>query len=247
MNHEKTQRPLLAGLVVACSLGLAACSDSDDDPVASPAADAEFDIQIVNLTNAQPLSPPALILHTEGYHAFVDGSAASVGLEMLAEGGDNDQLITEARAASQYIGHVDAPAPIGPRSQSNTYSLSFPASELPDVELSIVSMLVHTNDGFSAIDGYALGNLPVGGSVTLNAPVWDSGTEANTEATDTIPGPAFQGEGFSATQDDAVDVVRFHQGIVGNTQTEDGLSTSVLGEQHRFDNPAMRVLITRTN
>jgi len=62
----------------------------------SGAAMAAFDVTVANLTNAQPLSPIAVIAHRDGYSAFAVGSPSSVGLEQMAEGGDNSALLAEA-------------------------------------------------------------------------------------------------------------------------------------------------------
>lgn len=51
---------------------------------------------MTNLTNAQPLSPVALVAHDGTFSAFELGQRASEGLEVLAEGGDNSQFISEA-------------------------------------------------------------------------------------------------------------------------------------------------------
>jgi len=75
-----------------------------------------------------------------------------------------------------------------------------------------------------------------------NLNVYDSGTEANSEAVGTIPGPADDGTGFDAARND-VDFVALHSGVVSQ---DDGLSSSVLTQAHRFDNPAIKLTITRT-
>ena len=72
-------------------------------------------------------------------------------------------------------------------------------------------------------------------------PVLDAGTEANSEAAGTIPGPADGGEGYNAERDDA-DLVSFHPGVVS---ADDGLMMSALTSAHRFDNPAVKLSITR--
>ena len=69
-----------------------------------------------------------------------------------------------------------------------------------------------------------------------------SGTEANTESAGTMPGPADNGEGFNSARDDLADEVRMHSGVV---TSDDGLSGSVLTQEHRWDNPTVRVVITR--
>ena len=63
------------------------------------------------------------------------------------------------------------------------------------------------------------------------------------EAAADIPGPAGGGEGFNPARSDAADRVAMHAGIVSQ---DDGFATSDLSEQHRFDNPVMRVHIERT-
>jgi hypothetical protein len=71
---------------------------------------------------------------------------------------------------------------------------------------------------------------------------YDAGTEANSEAKGTMPGPADGGEGFNASRDD-VDFVHIHPGVIS---MYDGLADSVLGASHRFDNPVLAVTIMRT-
>lgn len=232
---------LVSGICSALVLG-GCSSDDDDSPSTSAAQNASFDVTVTNLTNAQPLSPVAIVMHRSGYHAFVDGETASIGLEVLAEGGDNSDLLTEAQAASEYIVSAGGQGLVTPMQISNTYTLEVPVTELGDVNMSLLSMLVNTNDGFSAVDSLSLSNLSTGQSLTVSAPTWDAGTEANSEAADTIPGQS--GVGYSSVRDDIIDRVRFHGGVV---TADDGLATSGLGQEHRFDNPTMRVSVTRTN
>ena len=69
----------------------------------------------------------------------------------------------------------------------------------------------------------------------------DAGTEVNSEAAGTMPGPADGGEGFNATRTDT-GYVAMHPGVV---TVDDGLTNSVLTVQHKFDNPAVRIMVTR--
>ncbi len=55
----------------------------------------------------------------------------------------------------------------------------------------------------------------------------------------TIPEPADSSTGFDALRDD-VDFVTYHSGVVS---ADDGLSSSVLTQAHRFDNPAVKLII----
>ena len=84
-------------IILALSASLAACGDSDNnevevtDPV-MPVMSYEFTVQVTNLTNAQPLSPIAAIAHSEGM-LWQIGEPASAALELMAEGGDNSELL----------------------------------------------------------------------------------------------------------------------------------------------------------
>ena len=51
-------------------------------------------------------------------------------------------------------------------------------------------------------------------------------------------------QGFNAARDDRNDRVTMHTGVV---TMDDGLATSTLTGQHRFDNPAVQVRIERVN
>lgn len=238
----KTQKSKLA-LGLAVVLSLAACSDDDNPPPApvmeeptTPPAPvvSSYDITVTNLTNAQPLSPVAVVLHTEGQLWSV-GSAASTELEYLAEGGDNSFVLGLPVAAAGSSGQ----GPIGPGA-SETISVSIEDND--SALLSVVTMLVNTNDAFTGVNAQSMAALAVGDTWTTYGRVYDSGTEANSEAAGTIPGPADGGAGFDAARDD-VDYVALHPGVVSS---EDGLSTSILTKQHGFDNPAAKITVTRT-
>ena len=86
-----------------------------------------------------------------------------------------------------------------------------------------------------------LSTFAVGDSWTATAGVYDAGTEVNSEAAGTMPGPADGGEGFNATRTDT-GYVAMHPGVVSG---DDGLTNSVLTVQHKFDNPAVRIMVTR--
>ena len=227
---------------------LHACSDSDDNvtmpppPPPPPPAMAGFDVTVSNLTNAQPLSPIAVIAHQSGYAVFAVGSAASVSLEEMAEGGDNTSLLAEADTDPAVAGLVSGGAPIGPAG-GETVTVDVLESDLPGLQLSIATMLVNTNDAFASLN-VAVENMAEGDVLSFYAVAYDAGTEADTETAAHIPGPAGGGSGFDAVRDDQADRVAMHGGIVS---LDDGLSSSDLTEQHRFDNPVAHISITRTD
>lgn len=235
-------------LLAVAALWLQGCDNDSpapmmmEDPPPPPPAMANFDVSVDNLTNAQPLSPVAVIGHLEGYAVFVVGDAATVGLEDMAEGGDNTALLAEADADANVMVSASGGAPIGPAG-SETVSIEVLESDVANLKISVATMLVNTNDAFSALDAMDVSSMAVGDSVMVELVAYDAGTEADTEAAGDIPGPAGGGEGFNMARSDAADRVAMHAGVVSQ---DDGFATSDLTEQHRFDNPVMRVRIART-
>ena len=98
--QRKTARVIAMGLgallLQACDNGGNGNGASVPPPPPPPPAMASFEVTVSNLTGAQPLSPIAVIAHQAGYQVFEIGSPATVGLEELAEGGDNSALLAEA-------------------------------------------------------------------------------------------------------------------------------------------------------
>ncbi len=250
MNLQKG-RTLRLLLLIAGSIALYACDSSDNPGVVTPPPPpppppppvmADFAVTVTNLTNAQPLSPIAVIGHEAGFSVFAVGAPASQGLEELAEGGDNAALIAAATADAAVLDTTSGAAPIGPAG-SETATISILDSDRADLLISVSSMLVNTNDAFAGLNGIAVGSMAVGDVMTLNAIAYDAGTEADTEMAIHIPGPAGGGEGFNAARDDQADHVAMHSGVVSQ---DDGLASSDLSEQNRFDNPVVLISIERT-
>lgn len=223
-----------------CGGGGGGSDELPPEPAPAP-VDISFDITVTNLTNAQPLSPVAAVAHDGDFRVFQLGEPASVGLEVLAEGGDNAQFISEAAAETGVLTTVSGEAPIGPAG-SETLRISVSEDAADGLMLSIATMLVNTNDAFTGINAIGIGELAIDESVTRRSIAYDAGTEADSEAAGTIPGPAVGGEGFNELRDDNADRVSMHPGVISN---EDGLDTSVLSSQARFDNPVVEIRITR--
>lgn len=226
-------------IILALSASLAACGDSDNnevevtDPV-MPVMSYEFTVQVTNLTNAQPLSPIAAIAHSEGM-LWQIGEPASAALELMAEGGDNSELLaTDFAMASS-----SAESPLPPGEQ---VALMLSTEQLDSLKISLATMLVNTNDAFTGLNAIDVSSLAVNESLSRTSFAYDAGTEANSEAQGTIPGPADSGEGYNEMRDD-INRVAMHPGVVSQ---DDGLTNSVLTSQHKFDNPVARITITRT-
>lgn len=245
-------RNSVRAIALCCSSILLVACGSDNNNVAAPPPPpppppppvmASFEVTVTNLSNGQPLSPVAVIAHQSGYSVFTVGVAATAGLEMLAEGGDNSALIAEADADSEVMATATGAAPIGPAG-SEAMSIEVLESELPGLNISVSTMLVNTNDAITGLNGALVAAMQPGEIMTWRTIAYDSGTEANTEQALHIPGPAGGGEGFNAARDDLADQVAMHSGIVSQ---DDGAAGSDLTGQHRFDNPVAQVRIERVN
>lgn len=224
---------------IACAIGgtllLSGCGSSSSHDSTT----RTYEISVSNRTANQPFSPIAVVLHETGYTAWVDGESASVPLEVLAEGGDNTALLTDASNSDFHLASGSGSAAIGPGTQE---SIQLDIASSDTTHLSVISMLVNTNDAYTGVNAASIHTLAQGESLSFSAPVWDAGTEDDSEAAGAIPGPADGGEGYNAARSDNNDRVRFHSGIISN---QDGLADSVLNGTHRFDNPAATITITR--
>lgn len=235
---SKSKKSLIA-LACLSAVTLAGCGGSSSStptptPTPTPAPTYEYEVTVTNMTSNQPLSPITLVTHKDDYKPFTVGMASDAALELLAESGDN----TEVLALATVVDKASDSAPLGPGS---TYTHTLETKDTT-LNLSILSMLVNTNDAFTGLNSHDLTSYSVGDMKSFTLNVYDSGTEANSEMAATIPGPAAMGEGFNAARDDIVDVVTMHPGVVSQ---DDGLTDSVLNANHRFDNLVAKVSIKR--
>ena len=218
---------------------------------------AVYTVQITNLTYSQPFAPAAVILHEPGFYSFEEGAPASMGIEIMAEGGDPSMVISEATESTDFLDALSSEGILGPRSMGTELTLVVPELDADDLRLTVTTMLVNTNDAFTGLNAANVSNMAVGDAKTFMTVTWDAGTEANTETAATMPGPAAgaaggggEAAGYDVVRDDLADAVRLHQGVVtsanANDPSREGLSTSVLTEAHRFDFPTSRIVITRT-
>ncbi len=218
-------------IVILSSLVLSACGSSLNEK--------EYKVTLVNVTANQPLSPATVILHKSAYHMFQPGQMASVALEHLAEGGSNQALLDEASENTAYVKSVSGVGIIPP---GGSETVDIKITDTGGLNISVATMLVNTNDAFAGRSSDKIASLKEGESFSMHVPIWDAGTEANTEASGSIPGPVDGGEGFNASRSSDANFVAIHQGVVTNA---DGLVTSILDESHRFNNPGVLLRVER--
>ena len=236
------------------ALAFAACSDSEEvssvatsPNVTSSLASLEksgarfYDVTIENLTTGQPLSPGVFVTHGKDSHLFQVGKQASEGIRVIAEDGDpsvaeaallGQQGVHEVVATAVPIHRVGGPGP-------NTLTVRISARARFN-RLSLATMLICTNDGFTGLDGVKL----PGGFKPKEIYVvgYDAGTEANDELSTSIvdacgaigPVPMLpDGNSRSVTSD----VITHHPGIQGGASLDPA--------EHGWQDPVARVTIQR--
>ncbi len=103
--------------------------------------------------------------------------------------------------------------------------------------LTVVAMLLPTNDTFVALDGK---KLPQHGSVSYLVPAYDAGTEYNDQDCANIPGPLCGGEGYSS------EVNNMGEGFVHIGNGFHDLGDDVLKPQrYDWNNNVAKITITR--
>jgi len=217
---------------------------------AVPAANAvDFDVQITNLTNSIYLTPFLVAAHPSGNNLFTTGQPASANLQAMAEGGDTMGLTTDVTAMGATV--VDNPAAglLGPAT-STTFNMNTDGTS--NDRLSIVAMLLPTNDAFAGLNAVEIPEMP--GTYSFDVPAYDAGTEANDELLTGggMPGvPGIPGDpsmltgidGTGAAEADANPNVHIHRGSLGDTDAMGG-NSDLDSRVHRWLNPVIRVTIT---
>jgi len=214
------------------------CGDSaPSDDISMESEKFIYAVSVKNLTLAQPMSPVALAYHDRGVSLFEVGRSASVGLEKLAEGGDNSVLLSSLSTEGKVHASKSGLGLIKP-SKSETIMIEGKEAMC----MSVSTMLVNTNDAFAGVSCVDVSQMKVGDKLMRELITYDAGTELNSETASSIPGPAGGGEGFNAMRDDFKNFVSVHAGIVSK---DDGLNSSDLSQKHRWNNPTGMLVIER--
>jgi hypothetical protein len=204
-----------------------------------------YDVVITNITKAQVFSPPVLVSHDASIAVFQVGAPALPELAIVAEDGAGKPL-ADLLNTLPAVGRADyTMAPIPPGA-SAAYEVYVPTTQGSgrgkgrgnDAVLSIVSMLVNTNDAFLALDSEELPQ-GHGDTVTYYVGAFDAGSEANNEDCAFVPGPACPPDsGNARATDGAEGFVYIHNGIHGIAD---------LGPAaYDWRNPVAKITITRT-
>ncbi|MGD2075932.1 MAG: spondin domain-containing protein [Gammaproteobacteria bacterium] len=207
--------------------------------LAAPAhADHNYAVTVTNLTNGMTFTPILVASHRfEPHLLFNAGDAASAELATVAEAGDVAPLTASLEAQSG-VGGVTSSAALLPNGlllPGESVTVEIKARPGRD-RLSLVAMLIPTNDGF-----FAFQNLPLPrgrhASVVEYSPAYDAGSEPNDELCMSIPGPTCGGQGSSPGVD-GEGYVHIHRGIHGIGDLQPAVRD--------WRNPVTRVIISRT-
>ena len=194
MRNKRLLKGGFLGLAIAAMLALMAGGAS----LVQGQELTTYVVQIENLTSGQPFTPPVVVAHSDQIDILEVGQAASEEVRQIAENGNNDPLVALLAGSDAVFSSAVGGGPVMPGA-SATLSIDAPPGGL----LSIVFMLICTNDGFSGVDSMPL---PASGSQTVEADAYDAGSEENTE--------------------DFADIVPPCQGLIGVSSDDEGTGMS---------------------
>lgn len=233
-TRKPIRNPLIAGALLAAMSG------------ASQAADLTVEIQ--NLTQGIYYTPFLVAAHTPEASLFEVGEASSAELQMMAEGGDVSGLAGIVESVNGNVAEVQGEL-TGP-STSRSFSLT---NDDGNTALSIVAMLLPTNDAFVGMDNWMIPSEAGTYTVYLNA--YDAGTEANDEIRGGgAPGvagmpvpppldPLLGTGGTGVTTEETNTTVHIHRGNLGDSMMDAG-NSDINSTVQRWLNPVAKVTIT---
>jgi Spondin_N len=223
-------------------------------PAAAGAAPTRiYRVRVINLTDGQPLTPPIIATAKGSWNLFRVGDLASVGVQQVAENGNGAPLLGGLEQSPFVFSSLESDeGPLVPPETpmfgtfSDRVSLQIEATARTRF-LSVISMLICTNDGFTGVSRLPMPN-GIGHEITIFTNGYDAGTEVNTEDyADLVPPcqalighDAGEGDAGTGTTNPALaenGVIHHHQGIQGT----DDLEPSI----HGWQDPVARITVRR--
>lgn len=206
-----------------------------------------YKVTIYNLTAGQPFTPPVIAVHNRRADIFEVGEYANDGVIAIAENGDNNPLLAALASDTNVIDYAVGNAPIVPANNPGGTGFDSVASftittDRRNRRLSLVAMLICTNDGFTGIDSI---RLPLK-RTTVYARAYETRTEQNTEDFADIVPPCQgligvssddQGAGQSNPAIAEDGVVIPHVGVIGDNDLQRAV--------HDWADPVAKIVIER--
>ena len=216
---------------------------------AQTASATDFNVRITNLSNGIYFTPFLVAAHPEGSSLFTTGQPASANLQAMAEGGDISGLVADLQGLGATIAENPAGGLLAPASETD---VDLNTDGTSNDRLSIVAMLLPTNDAFAGLNAIMIPTDP--GTYVFDVPAYDAGTEANDELITGGGAPGAAGipadpgglggtGGSGAATADANPNVHSHRGPLGDLNPTGGTS-DLDSSVHRWLNPVIRVVIT---
>lgn len=237
-------RVLIAALAVPPAIALLG------GPASASHSTATYRVTLTNLTTSQPLSPPVVATHRSSVHVFTVGRPASDPLAAIAQAGDQVPMAMALADHRRVTDVVDVARPLT-RSGTTTGGFSDTAdlqiTARPGDRLSLATMLICTNDGFTGLDGI---RLPRHGSLAQVLVGYDAGREENTErSTDLVDPCSALGPLELAGDPNGNDDVGPATTPRGRISPHRGISgTADLGRSaHGWEDPVAVVTVTRVS
>jgi len=206
----------------------------------------EVVVTIVNNTSGSSFTPLLVTTHDRNVKLFEVGEEASNSLQAMAEGGNIEHLVEDLQAENAIIIENPAEGLLNPGEKTKTTI----KRDRHHRFLSIVGMILPTNDGFVALKNWKIPRYR--GTYTIELNAYDAGTEANDEI---INGVGASGEagipadpngnggtGAAGIEAEAEGFVHIHRGIVGDLEKEGGVS-DLDASRHRWNNPVATVIV----
>ena len=138
---------------------------------------ADLTVTVTNLTRATWFTPLLVSAHPAGFKSFTDGAAASAQIQAVAEAGELTGVEALLPAGASKVVNPNG-GPLKPGGSTTTANFTGGAGTA-NPQLTVLAMLVPTNDGFMALNAIDIPTTP--GTYTYSVNAYDAGTEANDE------------------------------------------------------------------
>jgi hypothetical protein len=217
-------RRIMLALLAAAVLAVPTAAWSDDDD-----GTRAWNVTVTNLTRpgSQPLSPPLFVVHSNRADVWSLGEIATHPVAAIAEDANNapaESALADLPGVRDVFTGAGGAIPPG---ASRTYTVE---TRGHFNRLSVVTMLVNTNDAFTGLDSLRVR----GDGETLRTRAYDAGSERNNEDADFIPGPCCN---HPFVRDPEGELIAMHEGIKGTGD----LSPAVYG----WSGPVARIELER--
>ena len=218
-------------------------------PAVSSADDRQvtYKVTVYNLTAGQPFTPPVIAIHNRRTNVFELGEYATFEVSSIAENGNNAPLVTALANDTNVAAYVVGDAPIVPANNPGATGFDSVATFTITTDrrakrLSMVAMLICTNDGFTGINSVKLPSR----STTVLARGYETRTEQNNEDfADIVPpcqgligaGSDDAGTGESNPLIAEEGVIIPHVGVIGDNDLQRAV--------HDWADPVAKIVIER--